>query len=122
MADLGYRLVAACRQLAADLTAVGIPADVERTRVRAPGAWITPQSVDITTLAGGGTARVHVVLVAPDNGEFAALEQLAELLDQFLATGHCWADGETVDTAWAAVIGPNSSPVPAFRIPVDLDL
>ena len=117
----GARAMAALAEYCGDLTTAGIPADTDRTRVQVPGAWVSLQNLDITRLDGGGTARVHVHLVVPDNGDTAAQPALAALFDRFTAAGHTWADGEPVDTAWAAVVGPTTSPVPAWRVPVDLD-
>lgn len=119
---LGARMVAACRALAVDLTEAGIPADVERARVNPGGAWITPQTVDLTTLGGDGTLRAHVVLVAPDTGDLASHVVLAGLLDKCLSDPVRLVPAEPVDTGWAVVLPHTQTPFPAYRLPVDLDL
>jgi len=120
--DLGARMVAACRALAVDLTEAGIPADVERARVNPGGAWVAPQSVDLTTLSGSGTVRVHVILVAADNGDVSSHLTLAGLLDVCLSDPVRLVPAEPVDTGWAVVLLHSQTPLPAYRLPVDLDL
>jgi len=112
------RLVQRLYELAADLTAADVHASPERSKVLTPGAWITPQSVDITTLDGSGTAQVDVILVVGDTGEGHALAALDLLLDKVLALG--LALTEPVDTAYALTL--TGSRLPAFRVPVELDL
>jgi hypothetical protein len=112
------RLVDACLDLASTLTAAGIPASVERAKVRTPGAWISPQTRDITTLDGSGSAAVDVILVVGDHGELTSLKALDEMADKVVALG--LALTEPVDTAYALTL--TSSPLPAFRVPVELDL
>lgn len=120
--DLGARMLAACRALAADLTAAGVPADVERARVNPGGAWVVPHTLDMTTLAGGGTARVHVVLVAGDTGDLAAHEVLTGLLDRCLSDPVRLLPADEVDTTWVLVLPHSQTPYPAYRLPVDIDL
>jgi hypothetical protein len=111
-------LVAACDQLVADLTAAGVRATLNRSQVNTPGAWVVPTAVEITTLGGGGTASVDVVLVVGDTGDRTALTQLDELLDKVLDLDLAFT--APVDTTYALVLtGP---PLPAFRVPVALDL
>jgi hypothetical protein len=112
-------LVAACQGLAADLTAAGVPASVERGKVQTPGAWVAPQQVDITTLAGGGTVTVDVVLVVGDHGDLPVLAALDGLLDKVLTLDLPFT--APVDTSYALAL-PDRSPLPAFRVPVEIDL
>jgi hypothetical protein len=120
--DLGARMVTACKALAADLTSAGIGADVERTRVNVPGAWIAPQELDLTTLGGSGTVRVHVILIAADNGDVASHTTLAGLLDKCMSPPVGLVPAEPVDTGWTVVLRSGENPYPAYRLPVDLDL
>ena len=120
--DLGARMVTACRALAVDLTEAGVPADVERGKVNPGGAWIAPQTIDLTTLGGDGTARVHVILVAPDNGDLASHLALTGLLDKCLSAPVSLVPAEPIDTGWAVVLPHSQTPFPAYRLPVDLDL
>jgi hypothetical protein len=114
------RLLTACTGLAAELTAAGVPASVERAKVRTPGAWISPQTRDVTRLDGSGTAQVDVILVVGDHGEATALAALDDLLDKVLGISPPLAVTEPVDTAYALTL--TASPLPAFRVPVELDL
>jgi hypothetical protein len=120
--DLGARMVDACKALAIDLTEAGVPASVERSQVNAGGAWIAPQSIDLTTLGGDGVARVHVVLVAPDSGDLASHVVLAGLLDKCLSDPVRLVPAEPVDTGWILVLPHTQTPYPAYRLPVDVDL
>jgi hypothetical protein len=120
--DLGSRMVTACRALAADLTSAGIPADVERSKVNPGGAWIAPQTIDLTTLGGSGTARVHVILVSGDRGDLESHIELSRLLDLCMSAPVDLIPAEEVDTGWAVVLPHSQTPFPAYRLPVDLDL
>lgn len=112
------RLLVACDELVAALTAAGVPASLNRAQVNTPGAWVVPQTVDITTLSGGGSVTVDVVLVAGDTGDRNALLALDGLLDKVLSLDLPFT--APVDTSYALVLtGP---PLPAFRVPVALDL
>lgn len=111
-------LLAACDALVAALTVAGVPASINRAQVNTPGAWVSPQSVTVTTLAGGATADIDVVLVAGDTGDREALKILESLLTKVLALDLEFTG--PVDTSYALVLtGP---PLPAFRVPVSLDL
>lgn len=114
-------MVAMLRELADQLTEAGVPASLERSKTQTPGAWVTPANVDLTTLGGDGTARVHVHLVVADSGDVASLEALSKLLDA-VTTGipPLLIPAEPVDTSWALVI--RDTPLPAFRVAVDCDL
>jgi hypothetical protein len=81
-----------------------VPASVERSQVQGGGAWVAPQTVDITTLAGGGTADVDVVLVSGDSGDRNALRILDALLDRVLALDLAFTG--PVDTSYALVTSP----------------
>ena len=120
--DLGARMVTACKGLAVDLTEAGIVASVDRARVNPGGAWIAPQSIDLTTLGGSGVARVHVILIAPDTGDLASHTVLSDLLDICLSPPLSLVPAEPVDTGWAVVLPHTQTPFPAYRLPVDLDL
>jgi hypothetical protein len=118
---LGARLLAACYDLADDLTAAGVPASVDRSKVSTPGAWVTPASLDTLSLGGDGTARVDVVLVVAPGSDTATLTALADLLDRAMAGAQLVA-AEPVDTSWVLQLPHSPTPLPAFRLPVDLDL
>ena len=111
-------LVEACDDLVARLTAAGVPASLNRAQVNTPGAWVVPTTVEITTMAGGGEAGADIVLVVSDTGDRTALIQLDALLDKVLALDLAFT--APIDTTYALVLtGP---PLPAFRVPVALDI
>ena len=113
------RLLNACDALAAELTAAGVRTSVERAKVTTPGAWLYPREVEITTLDGGGTALVDLVLVVGDHGDRTALSGLEDLLELAL-TVEAVDLAEPVDTSYALTLtGP---PLPAFRIATHIDL
>lgn len=123
MAGLGAQLMDACRELVSDLQAAGVSASLERTATDTPGVWVSPQTVDVRTLSGDGTARVHLNLVVSDSGDVDAHEALCALLDDVLDTpvfGAHLVPAEPVDTSWALVI--RDTPLPAYRLAVDIDL
>lgn len=112
------RLVAALEELTADLLEAGVRASLVRSEVNTPGAWVNPETVDITTLDGSGTCGVDVFLVVGDVGALASLTALDGLLDKLLAAGIY--PTEPIDTSYALVLtGP---PLPAFRVRVTIDL
>jgi hypothetical protein len=111
-------LVPALRALAAELTAAGVPAALSRGSLKVPGAWVRPDTTDgPVNLAGGGQARVSVLLVAPEGGDEEALTDLTDLLDLALTV---LDPVEPVDTS--VVLPLNNNRLPAFRLAVDLDL
>lgn len=118
MTSWASRIVPVLEELVADLESAGVHASTDRTRVRAPGAWVTASTAGPSTLDGSGTMRAHVLLVAPDTGDAAALATLAGLLDKALAV---LDPDEDVDTSVVLPL-PTGSTHPAFRVTVDLDL
>lgn len=112
------RLLPACQELADLLTAAGVPATLNKDRLETPGAWITPgKARGARTLAGGGVVEVSVLLVVPAAKEAEALKGLGRLLE--LALTVIDPDG-AVDTS--IVLPHNNNALPAFRLPVNLDL
>ena len=111
-------LVPACEQLAAELTAAGVRATTDRARLSVPGAWVFPGTAAGRSLAGDGRARASVLLVAPASGDLEALRTLCGLLDLALSVVR---PAEDVDTS-VLFPRPNSDPLPAFRVAVDLQL
>jgi hypothetical protein len=117
-------LVPALEQLAATLTDAGVRASVDRNKVNAPGAWITPATLDVTTLAGGGEVRVHVYLIAPTSlDDLGVLRTLGGLLEVALDPDFGGlAPVEPVDCSVGLQLPHTSTTFPAFRLTVDLDL
>ena len=111
------RLVPACQELADTLTAAGVPATLDRSRLKLPGAWITPGTARAHTLAGRGRARADVLLVVAQSNDLESLTALGGLLATALTV--LTPDGD-VDTSVVLPIGNNA--LPAFRLPVNLYL
>jgi hypothetical protein len=111
------RIVPACEDLAARLTAAGVRATLDRSKLSVPGAWITPGTARTLTLSGAGRVRASVLLVVPATGDLASLTALAGLLDKALTV---LTPDEDVDTS--VVLPHNNSALPAFRLAVDLTL
>lgn len=111
------QLVPACEDLAARLTAAGVPATLDRSALRVPGAWVMPSTAAPLTLSGSGTCRVNVLLVVPEGGDLEALKDLQRLLVKALTVID---PDEDVDTSLVFPLNNNS--LPAFRLVVDLTL
>jgi len=112
------RILPALVELVDVLDAAGVKATLDRSRLPVPGAWVTPASAAQLTLGGGARLTVHVLLVAQDSGEGEALATLSGLLDLTLEA--ITPDGD-VDTS-VVLARPNLSPLPAFRVPVNIDI
>ena len=105
--------------LAQALTLAGVPASVEPSEVPVPGAWVTARTADIETLAGGGTLHAYVYLIAAENGIREAHKELGKLLALMPDT---WVAGELSLNEGVALPANPSTPLPAYRVPVDLDI
>jgi hypothetical protein len=116
--DLGTRLLDACGDLRQRLVAAGIPATLDRSDLNAGGAFIAPQTLDLTTLGGDGTARIDVYLVTVDHGDAATHRALAPLLDRMVAA--LLVPAEPVDLGYALAV--RDTTYAAYRVPLDLDL
>ncbi len=118
-ANYAGRLVPALKALAAELTAAGIPTSLDRQTMRVPGAWVRPDTVTATSLAGDtgpARSRVSVLLACPTQGDAEALADLSRLLAKALTVID---PDEDVDTSVLLTIRSNTHP--AFRLVVDLD-
>lgn len=98
------------------LTAAGIPATIDASQIQIPGAWVTLESIEPHTLAGGSLVTAQVVLVAmhPNAAHaFDALDQMAAAASQALG-----------DQTWAAesITLPNHSPDPLPAIAASIEL
>jgi uncharacterized protein YidB (DUF937 family) len=86
-----------------------------------PAAWVTVQEIpaDAWTLTGPSHLTAWVYLVAANTGVPEALDQLTKLLGQVLQV--LTPDG-AVNTATSVVLPNVATPLPAFMVPVALDL
>lgn len=120
---LGGALVAALDQLKATLAGAGVTARIEPGEVPVPGVWLAPRTVDTArgTLTSPGTATVSLYLIAADTGDEHAFVVLARLLDQVLPHVTESDTGELLDVS-SSVALPDTPPLPAFRLSIDLEL
>jgi hypothetical protein len=113
----------ALQSVADALTDAGVPASIEPGQVAVPGAWVQARQVDQLRLDGGGNLQASVWLIAPDTGTGPALDTLADLLDVALAVlAVDVGDGEVIDTGQGVVLPHTATPLPAFRLAVDIDI
>jgi hypothetical protein len=120
---------AACAELLALLKGAGFGGSaIDPAELNPPGAvWIQPQDIHDLDLSGGGELTVWLYLIAPDTDYVHSmtllddgLEGLLELLDE---TGISLADTDPPIDLKAAILLPDTpSPLPAYRLAVDLEL
>jgi hypothetical protein len=120
MSTYATRLIPACKALAAELTAAGVPATLSRETLRVPGAWVRPDTINAYTLQGDegpARARISVILVAPAANDAEALGDLVGLLDKTLGVID---PDDDVDTSVLLPLRGNN--LPAFRVVTDLEV
>jgi len=115
------RIVPTLQALCAQLEDAGIRASVDRSKVNAPGAWVSPQLTTTHTLDASGRMRVHVYLIGPTGADdLTVLKTLAGLLDLALTV---LTPDEDVDTSYSVALPHTpTATFPAFRLVVDVDL
>jgi len=123
-AGAGQALLDAVEDLIESLAGAGVGAALDPDSVPIPGAWVSPRTLDLTgdgaTLAGGGTAAVHLYLVASDSGEESyVLATLAGLLDKVLPLVTL---GDLEDIDVGSSLSLPTGIVPAFRLQITLDI
>jgi hypothetical protein len=101
----------------AELSSVGIRAEVDPRDVNPPGAWIALNSIEHgQVMCGGGVVRTHVYLIVPDTGVAEATTQLSELLTSALRV----FDPDDSTTATTVQLPGGGNPLPAFRLTIDV--
>jgi hypothetical protein len=117
----------ALAELRADLEAAGfdrVSVDPEKL-VTDPGCiWLQPRQVRDVTLGGGGTLVVWCYLIVGNHETEHAIELLDDALAGVFAAGVALSDtDEAIDLAAAVILPGNpTTPLPAYRVAVDLDL
>ena len=107
--------------LAGVLVAAGVESvDVDPTRVRAPGVWISVRAIATEKLYGGPTYRLSLFCLAPDTDHRTARDLLAELHNT-VAPVVDELGGTTGDVELVTLQIPGGATLPALRIPVDMD-
>jgi hypothetical protein len=119
----------ACAELVTQLKAAGFPgSSVDPETLNPPAAvWVQPRSVHDLTLGDSGSLLVWLYIIVPNvETEHAlallddGLEGVLELLDE---QGIPLADDAAPIDCTAAVLLPGqATPMPAYRLAIDLDL
>jgi hypothetical protein len=115
---------AAVGDLVGQLRADGYNASLDPAQLSADTAcvWVSPREVRGWTLAGGARCLVWLYLIVP-NVEYAdALRLLDDALDGVLDRYGPAEDDDTVDLTTAVTLPHTTTPLPAFRVAIDLDL
>lgn len=110
-------LIPALRVLAEAITAAGVPTRLSREAATVPGGWLRPDTIEETDLAGGGTAHCSLLIFTQAAKDEEVLADLASMLDKCLTV---LTPDDEVDTS--VVISVRNNSLPAFRVPVDIDL
>jgi hypothetical protein len=120
----------ACDELVARLKSAGYTgSSLDPETVDPPAAvWVQPRSIGGLTLAGGATLTCWLYLLAGNHETGHAMtlldDGLAGLLD--LLDGHgiglADTDDEAVDLTAAVLLPGTSTPMPAYRLAITLDL
>lgn len=116
-------------QLVADLKAAGLTGShYDPERVDPPAAaWIQPRAIRDVTLGGGGTLVVWIYLLAVPGEREGVAETLGKLDDALAVLDELGlalddSDGDAVDLTAAVLLPERQTPLPAFRLAVELDL
>jgi hypothetical protein len=115
---------AACTGLVDQLRAAGFGgSSIDPEQLNPPGAvWVQPRTITGHTLAGGATLTVWLYLLAPNVETEHAMTLLDDSLAGVLDLGLALADDDAIDLTAAVLLPGNSTPLPAYRLAVDLDL
>jgi hypothetical protein len=114
--------------LVADLKAAGLTGShYDPELVNPPAAaWVERRSIRDLTLGGGGTVQVYVYLLAvtdDDDGEDVVIGKLDDALAGVLPILTLSDDDDAPVNLNAPVLLPGyATPLPAYRLAVDLDL
>lgn len=105
--------------LAASLEAAGVRASLDPSDVNLPGAWVTVETIQAGNLRGTLILGCVVYLIAPDQDYRRALEALAAAYN-LTVPGVLTPDGPVVPQG--VILPDTSTPLPALRVPVNLNL
>lgn len=117
---------AALTELVEQLTAAGHVAATDPERLHAaPGCiWVQPRTIDRPTLDGGATLVAWLYLIVANTETDQAMTLLDDALEGVLELGLPLSESDPTINLTAAVALPSapSTPLPAYRLAVDLDL
>lgn len=111
-------LGSALEQLAAELTAAGVPTTVDPGAIVIPGAWLTLRHIHDWRLDGSGTARLMLYLVAGDYPTPATLDELGELLAK---VADYTVEG-MVEAVTLAMPNYSAAGLPALAVPIEVEI
>lgn len=103
----------ALRSIADRLTTIGIPATVDPTAIRLPGAWIAIDRIDSEVVGNHIAIDVAVYLTCADRGTTRALDALSEMLDTVLAD---LGQSPTSVSIEALSLPQYGAEIPAFKL------
>jgi hypothetical protein len=112
-------------QLVARLRQAGFAADVDPERLSADTAcvWVQPRTLAGWRLDGGAELTAWLYLVVPNVETSHALALLDDALTGVLDLDLPLSSDDSIDLAAAIVLPANpGTPLPAYRLAVDLDL
>lgn len=101
------------------LDGVGITASAEAQDVPVPGSWLACRQLEKINRCLYALT-VDVYLIVPDAGPLVALDNLGTMLTSALSV--LPAPAYAVDLAAAVILPHDGTPLPAFRIPITLDI
>lgn len=109
----------AARELAADLTAAGLPTGLDPRNLNPPCAYLAPRLIDYDRLdAATQTVQWELYLLAPDTEPVRALDMLTGLLDT-LATV---ADPGEVQPVTLQLRNHSAGGLPAFLVTLTTEI
>lgn len=111
------QLVPELEHLAGVLTEAGVPATIDPTTIVVPGAWVTIERLEPTTLDGRFDVTATITLLVPDVGHASALTQLGWMLDTCAEV----LPGISAATPEAAQLPGIEGPLPSLRFTVNLE-
>lgn len=112
-------LRAAAEQVAAEITAHGVPAVVDSRELELPGAWVTVGTVSLDYLDPAVWAVTwNVYLIARDLGSPAALQDLGEMLQKVAAP----LKVTDVTPQSVVLLNHSADPLPAFSLALETNI
>lgn len=115
----------ACAELVEVLQQAGFRASVDPDQllVDPVGVWVQPRAIRDYTLTGGATLVTWLYLVCANTETPRAQELLDDALAGVLTLVDPADTDDVIDLAAAVVLPTNpTTPLPAYRVAVDLDL
>lgn len=116
---------AACLALVDQLKApeVGLSADIDPGALNPPCVWVQPRQIRDRRLGGGATLVAWCYVISGSTDTAAAMGALDDALAPLLEVVDVAESDDVIDLAAAVILPTNpGTPLPAYRVAVDLDL